>query len=39
LTERERYEVDYDAITIKDAATLATELSKKTGFKFFIAND
>ncbi len=35
---KERLEIDYDVVTINDMATLATELSRRTGFKFLVAN-
>lgn len=35
---KERHEIDYDAVTINDIGTLATELSTRTGFKFVVVN-
>ena len=36
---KERHEIDYDSVTIKDVASLAIELSEKTGFRFLTTND
>ncbi|HMX00860.1 MAG TPA: hypothetical protein PKL56_15940 [Cyclobacteriaceae bacterium] len=36
---KERHEIDYSTVEIKDVETLASELSRWTGFKFVVAKD